>query len=527
MKRWKQAMENPKQKFYFILLAIAFFYTIPSYSEDKKENQVLDWDISQKNFVHKNIALEDLELKSSTNYILEHFAIHSGLETSPIPLSQLEGNLKLITLGYQLQKIESRFQYITKKASLPNITGFNPRVIIRVDAPYAYSPTDYYDKKTSLKNTALTIPPSESKDGWNSELWFAPKWSFPIIGGAFAIDRVIDTALCPDAIYHEYAHLITGRYLGNNSIGKSLSEGLSDYYAASMLDHPELYTYKTCEGVKHQLLVASFRLDKSFGNYDSGIESEFKKDLVFIPSLLWQYRNAVGKDLADVTILKAVSKTDTASRFFPEFLEALSSSLFEEVKKTEGEQSALELVNQVETSVFLPHNVFTKQSKKETVFGFLPKTSVILPNSDSKTNVMCSARNEFEFLWKDVSVEDPNLRFYWHCNQMKIPMVIDFEQTDPGFYLLKNNVSYLSGKLRFASKNPSMPDSKLSAENQSLYLKLYDHVKNNYIFYRTMDKEVRLYYKEKDKPTDKTFRLEFAYPGILGGNFIYRFSEEG
>ncbi|TGN07126.1 hypothetical protein [Leptospira ilyithenensis] len=525
MKRYKLFL-NSKSKFYFIILVLLFFYTMPSYSEERKQNQILDWDESEKAFVHKNITLNDLGLRSTTNYTLEHFSIHSGMESLPVPLEQVEGNLKLMTLGYHLQKIENRFRYISKKASFKkDITAFNPPIRIRIDAPYAYSPTDYYDKKISLKNTALTIPPSGSKSGWNSELWFAPKWSFPVIGGTFAIDRIIDTALCPDAIYHEYTHLITGQYLGNNSIGKSLSEGLSDYYTASMLDHPELYTYKTCEGVKRQLLVTSFRLDKSFGSYDTGIESEFKKDLRFIPSLLWQYRSVVGKDLADVTILQAVSGTDAAPRFFPEFLDALSSSLFREVKKAQGDVFALELVRKVETSVFLPHGVFTKHSKKETVFGLLPKTPKLLPNSDSKTKVMCSNRNEFEFLWSNVSVEDPNLRFYWHCNRMKIPMVIDLEQADPGFYLLKNNLSYLSGKLRFASKNPGRPDPKLSEEDQIQYLKLYDYVKNNYLFYRTMDKEVRLYYGEKGKSTDGMFRLEFAYPGILGGNFIYRFPE--
>ncbi|BDA77884.1 hypothetical protein LPTSP3_g08140 [Leptospira kobayashii] len=524
MKRDKLQM-RPKPSFYFILLVLIFFYAIPSHSEEKRESQILDWDESEKAFVHKNITLQDLGLKSSTHYILEHFSIHSGLEPLPVPLEKVEENLKLMTLGYHLQKIENRFRYISKKASFKkDITAFNPPIRIRIDAPYAYSPTDYYDKNTSLKNTALTIPPSDSKNGWNSELWFAPKWSFPVIGGTFAVDRIIDTALCPDAIYHEYAHLITGKYLGNNSIGKSLSEGLSDYYTASMLNHPELYTYKTCEGVKRQLLVTSFRLDKSFGSYDTGIESEFKKDLRFIPSLLWQYRNVVGKDLADVTILQAVSGTGASPRFFPEFLEAISSALYQEVKKSEGERAALELVDKVETSVFLPHKVFTKRSRKETIFGLLPKTSILLPNSDSKTNVMCQNRNEYEFFWDTVGSEDPNLRFYWHCDQVKIPMVIDFEQSDPGFYLLKNNVAYLSGKLRFASKNPDKADSKLSEEDRMQYLNLYDYVKNNYLFYRTMDKEVRLYYGEKGKLTEGGFRLGFAYPGILGGNFTYRFT---
>lgn len=513
-----------KQKGYILLSLFTFLFVVNLSAEVKKENQVLDWDGNRKQFVHKNISFEDLGLKSKTNYILENFSIYSKLEQEPIPLEQVEGNLKLLTLGFQLRKIESRFKTILTNAGIKDKnTEFNPKVRIRVDAPFAYSPTDYYDSKVSLKNTALTIPPAESNGTWNSELWFAPKWDLPVFG-TFAFERIIDTASCPDAIYHEYTHLITGKYLGNNAIGRSLAEGISDYYAASLLDHPELYTHKTCEAVKRQLIVSAFRLDKEIGIYDANIESDFKKDFAFIPSLLWQYRALVGSELADVTIFQAIAKTSAGDRFFPEFINTLSDSLFTEVKKRNGEEQAKSLAIQLETKVWVPHGVYSNLSKNQSVFSVFPKSSVRLSNSDEKSNEFCGQKNELEFYWKEVNLEEPTLRFYWNCNSVKLPLIIQMDQTNPMNYLFSSNLHFLNGKLKFASQNADKVNPKLSAENQVLYLQMVNYVKENYFYRKTMEKEVRLYLDGgNDASHIDTIRMEFAYLGNSKKRFRYTF----
>ncbi|EOQ98574.1 hypothetical protein LEP1GSC195_0422 [Leptospira wolbachii serovar Codice str. CDC] len=524
MKNQKLRKENWIKKTYSLFSVFALISGFSLYSEAKKENQILDWDAERKQFLHKNITLEELGLKSQTQYILENFSIHSGLEQTPISLEQVEGNLKYLTLGFQLRKIESRWKTITlSSGSKDKITEFHPRVVVRVDAPYAYSPTEYFDSKVFLKNTALTIPPSESNGNWNSELWFAPKWDFPIFS-TFAFERIIDTATCPDAIYHEYTHLITGKYLGNNAIGRALAEGISDYYAASLLNHPELYTHKTCEAVKRQLLVSSFRLDREVGSYDSSIESDFKKDFTFIPSLLWQYRQLVGNELADVTIFQAIANTNAGDRFFPEFINTLSTSLYKELKKRNGEQEATETVLKLEDKVWIPHGVYSQYSRKRIVFSQFPKTSVKVSNSDEKSNEFCGVKNELEFFWKEVSLEEPTLRFYWNCNQVKIPMVIQIDQSNPTNFLLQSNLHFLSGKLRFASQSADKPNPKLSEENQILYLKMYNHIKEYFFYRKTMEKEVRLYLDSGvDVSRIQRIRMEFAYLGNSKKRFQYNF----
>ncbi|TGL39780.1 hypothetical protein [Leptospira perdikensis] len=524
MKNQQDNKGNYIQKIFSMVFVFTLISGFGLSAESKKTNQVLDWDETQKHFLHKNITLEEMGLQSETHYVLENFLIYSGLEELPIPLNQVEGNLKYLTLGYQLKKIESKWRTIAlSSGSKEKITEFHPKVVVRVDAPYAYSPTNYFDSKVPLKNTALTIPPSEVKGSWDSELWFAPKWDFPILN-TFAFERIIDTASCPDAIYHEYTHLITGRYLGNNAIGRSLAEGISDYYAASLLNHPDLYTHRTCEAVKRQLIVSSFRLDKQIGSYDASIEADFKKDFVFIPSLLWQYRQLVGTEIADVTIFQAVAKTNAGDRFFPEFINTLSASLYAELKKRNGEQKAQEMVKKVEDGVWVPHGVYSKFSHNQTVFSIFPKTFVSVSNSDEKSAEFCGIKNELEFFWKEVSEEEPILRFYWNCNQVKLPLVIQIDESNPINYLLQPNLRFLSGKLKFASQNAEKPNPKLSTEEQVLYLKMYSYIKENYFYRRTMEKEVRLYLDKKVETNQiQNIRLEFAYLGNSKKRFRYGF----
>ncbi|TGK52568.1 hypothetical protein [Leptospira bouyouniensis] len=517
-------LNRMKKRIFGFSSVFLFLITTNLIGVSQVDDQVLDWEPLQKQFVPKKITREELNLKSTSHYVLENFSIHSQFEKDPILLEQVYGNQKLLTLGYQLQKIESRFNQIYKQAGFKNVTTTpKQKIIIRVDAPYVYSPLLYYDPKVKLKNTALTIPPSEIQGKWNNEMWFAPKWDFPIVD-RFVFDRIIDTAACPDSIYHEYTHLITGKYLGNNAIGRSLAEGISDYYAASMIDYPELYSHKTCEGVKRQLLVSSFRLDREIGFYDSITESDFKKNFTFIPSILWKYRSLVGKELADLTIFQAITKTNVGDRFFPEFTNTLSNSLYLESKKQLGEAKAKELVNQVETEIWIPRGIFSSFGYQKSVFSIFPRKNLRLTNADTKTYEFCQNQNEFEFFWQDVNVNDPTLRFYWKCNQVKLPLMIQFDQSNSRNYLISSNLLSLNGKMKFASPNACNPKVKRIGVDEKLYLQMCNYAQENYFYRKSMEKEIRLSWVDQaESDANKKFVLEFAYLGNDKNKFKFQF----
>lgn len=129
-----------------------------------------------------------------------------------------------------------------------------------------------------------------------------------------------------------------------------------------------------------------------------------------------------------------------------------------------------------------------------------------------------------EFFWNDVSLQEPTLRFYWNCNQVKIPMVIQIDQSNPTNFLLQSNLHFLNGKLRFASQSADKPNPKLTEENQILYLKMYNHIKEYYFYRKTMEKEIRLYLDSGvDVSRIEKIRMEFAYLGNSKKRFQYSF----
>ncbi len=92
----------------------------------------------------------------------------------------------------------------------------------------------------------------------------------------------LETALVPEVIYHEYAHLFLGDYLPPN-INNPLIEGMSDYFAAKIADNDELarklgkygkaIRYRDANSVKPYKLDYDSKL--SLGNND------------FVLSFLW------------------------------------------------------------------------------------------------------------------------------------------------------------------------------------------------------------------------------------------------
>jgi hypothetical protein len=487
--------------------------------EEAKKITILDWDLQKKQFIEKDIPLDNLRLLSSTHLILEHFEIHSGMDAEPIRIEDALTSQRIMTLAYHLSKAEMHLMSLSP-AYKKNNQNHNARILVRVDAPYAFSPTQYIDENTPLRNTAVTIPPSEFNS--QSEIWFGAKWSFPPLS-RFSMDRIIDTALCPDSIYHEYIHLFTGNHLGRNTIGRSLSEGISDYFAASLIDYPELYSSKTCPGVSKQIFVRSFHLDTNIGLYDKEIESNFKKDFNFIPGLLWKYRNFVGSELADRSLIRAISKSSPTSRFYPEFINALSQALYEEKKIHSDEKQAKELVFNVEHQIFNPHGLLSELTREETIFAQMPNRIIKYKNQDEKTNEFCGSENVLELLSNDFSIEDPTLRMVWTCNGVKLPLLVNFDENLPVSFQITNPLGYVTGIMKFASLNPELPNPEWSMDQKLIYLQMYKYAKSKYFHYRTKEREMRLYFS-KDKLTSQTeLKIEFAFPMLTRKGFSYRF----
>jgi len=516
MRTFKTKPKSTKKiVFSLILILIAI---VPIQAESKTQTLVLDWNPNKQKFTEKEIDLDELHLTSHESLLLDHFEIRSGMDSEAIRLDEAIGNKKIMTLVYHLTKANERLDWILHKSkSKPNID--KKKIIIRVDAPYAFSSSKYIDESTPLRNTAVTIPPSDFNT--ESEIWFGPKWSFPTISN-FSTDRIIDTALCPDAIYHEFMHLYTGDYLGRNTIGRSLSEGISDYFAASFINFPELYSSGTCPGVRSQLFVRSFHIDGSIGMYDKEIESNFKRDFTFIPGLLWKIRNFVGSELADRAILLAVTRSSSTSRFYPEFINEFSKALYEEKKGISNESEAKSLIMNMEHNILNPHGLLTHFALDETIFANLPKVTQKFENLDERTKQICQVENRIEIYSNDFTIDDPYIRLNWICNGMKMPFIVDFDQNLPTAFQITNPTGYLTGTMRFVSLNPSMPPNRnLSMEDQNQYNRMYSFAKKNYFHYRTREREMRLYINRNDMNTRPVLRLEFAFPVFAGKGFSY------
>lgn len=507
-------LNRSRHSFQFAILCFALTSVSQILANEPKVS-ILDWETNKRKFMTREIPITELHLSSEKKLIFEHFEIHRGMSEEIISLEEAMKDKRIMTLVYHLSKAEQNFIGILDKLDQKDAKSL-PRAIIRIDAPFAFSPNEYTDKNVKLRNTALTIPPSQFNQ--DSEIWFGQKWSFPGIS-LFASDRIIDTASCPDAIYHEYAHLITGKYMGENSIGRSLSEGLSDYFAASFLDYPSLYDARTCPEVKRQLFVRGFQLQNALGLYNPNIESNFKSDFHFIPSLLWKYRLFVGKEMADKTILKAVQKSDPSTRFYPEFVDNLSKSLFEEMIKTKGESFTKEYISFIERDLFIPHGLITQVSYENSVFSQTPNQTIHLPNIDDRSKSICKGPNEWEIHTEDFSTKDPSVRLKWKCDSVSIALIVDFSNNVPTQFLLDQPQTFLTGNLKFASISPNVPPTGYSHAEKTQYGKMFQFIKSKYLFYRTQEQDMRLYYK-RDPILDRyQLSLEFAYPGIGNREF--------
>ncbi len=433
--------------------------------------QVVDWNSSASKFELKTVLQDQLELISSEQFASKNFSIYRRLEDQTFSIRVAKpqdlDTLRAATLAYQLKKIENFFSVrLTEISSSPDLLdfSFSPKKI-RFDVPYLFSPKSFYDSERSLENTSLTIPPADpqvAQEGWSDEIWFAREHATRILY-RYSSDRVMDTALCPDAIYHEYTHLLTGQFMGRNRIMRTLTEGLSDYFAASFLNHSNLYTSDTCPYVKKQLLVRPFRVGKLKGKYSLKMEDSLTQ-LKFLPSLLWKYRAWVGADIADRTILRAVTRSTPATRIYPEFVQQLSDALSE----TAGESMAQTL----ESTIYRPAGLMSSRGESQSVFAWLPKTQSILPNVNPESKTFCQSENHFEFDWHRVQRARGVLYARWKCDGLTLPIKFDFSGHPERFFSSNFLRSGLDGKMSFTSPAVRNPNPNLSPENTLKYQKM-------------------------------------------------------
>ncbi len=498
----------------------------------ERQWQIVDWNSAKKKFVERQAGQSELQLVSDHDFSSRNFSIHHSFSDDvysfPEAGKQLNSTdsakmLRAATIAYHIKKMEQYFQAKLQAAGLtPQLTQFSNPFKIRFDVPYQYSPTHYYDKNTKYRNAAITIPPSEmdeAKDyieknghGWENEIWFAQFFTFPVVSTYF-VDRVIDTALCPDVSYHEYTHQITGNFIGKNAIGRALSEGLSDYFAASVIDYPVLYSSKTCPSVKWQLFVSSFRIDRDQSEYSPTIESDFKSNLRFVPAVLWKYRAAVGVDVADKTILRATSKSNSMT-LVPGFMQLLSDELYSEIKAQQGEAAALALVQKVEREIYRPRGLMTSYGEVDTIFPDLPTYQIVVENPDRSVRQICSQQNQMELNWQTFSRIRPTLYVAWHCNGVRIPFKIEFPK-DPRSYVsdrFEKNGG-LGARIFFASPAVKNPSTSLTADEVSLYRAAIQYAQK---YYLEGGKVGNIMFKHDPAPDQKNSGFMFQiYYGLM------------
>ncbi len=132
-----------------------------------------------------------------------------------------------------------------------------------------------------------------------------------IIEGSKHTDRLfvdkyyyLNTAMVPEVIYHEYAHLILSDFL-EMSHSTPVIEGMADYFAASLAQKRRVYS-----PVKGHSNAAS-KDTNSKKNYSHWYESNRFATSDFTLSVLWDVRDILGEEIANEVIYEARTLLDT------------------------------------------------------------------------------------------------------------------------------------------------------------------------------------------------------------------------
>lgn len=134
-----------------------------------------------------------------------------------------------------------------------------------------------------------------------------------IIEGSKYADRLfvekyyyLDTALVPEVIYHEYAHLVLSDALAMTH-STPVVEGMADYFAAAMAKKKRIYA-----PVKGYSNAAS-KDTESKKLYSHWYESNRAATADFVLSVLWDVREVLGEELGNRIVFEARKKLKTGS----------------------------------------------------------------------------------------------------------------------------------------------------------------------------------------------------------------------
>jgi hypothetical protein len=118
----------------------------------------------------------------------------------------------------------------------------------------------------------------------------------------------LDTAMVPEVIYHEYAHIVLSDYL-EMSHSTPVIEGMADYFAAVLSKKKQLYA--RVKGYSN----AAGKNTNAKNNYSHWYESNRAATADFVLSVLWDVRETLGSEVADKLVYEARTslKTKTAT----------------------------------------------------------------------------------------------------------------------------------------------------------------------------------------------------------------------
>ncbi len=204
---------------------------------------------------------------------------------------------------------------------------------------------------------------------------------------------------------------------------------MSDYFAATLINHPELYSFKTCRAKPFQFFEGSFKFREP-GIYHRNIEEDFTANFKLVPGILWKIRKLLGPALADMVIFNAITMSAADTLIFPDFFENINLSLI----KFLGEVVAIPFIQKIEDTILVPHKIFTSFSLEKTYFKYLPKKNTSLVNIDARFYEIlhrelpnfCSKRNEFKFNFSQFNLTYRYFPILWYCDDYKIAMGIDY-----------------------------------------------------------------------------------------------------
>lgn len=116
----------------------------------------------------------------------------------------------------------------------------------------------------------------------------------------------LDTAMVPEVMYHEYAHIMLSDYL-ELSHSTPVIEGMADYFAALITDKRKIYA--RVKGYSN----AAHKDTEQKRKYDHWYESSRMATSDFVLSVLWDVREALEPETADKIVFEMRTSLQTGT----------------------------------------------------------------------------------------------------------------------------------------------------------------------------------------------------------------------